>query len=77
MIKGRVTENRELAEIVFTARDLFPGSSESKRQKAAKTLLNILERRIRNNNTRNAYVKHPHLKEWACRKTSAQTVAEV
>jgi len=45
MIKGPLTENREHAEIVFTARELFPGSSESKRQKAAETLLNILEGR--------------------------------
>jgi hypothetical protein len=55
MIADPVTDDRELTEVVFTARDLVPGSSESKRQKTAETLLNILEGRIRNKNTRSAY----------------------
>jgi integrase/recombinase XerD len=55
MIEGPATGNRELTKAVLTARDLVPGSSESKRQKTAETLLNILEGRIRNKNTRNAY----------------------
>ena len=54
-MEAQVTENTELAEVVFTAADLIPGSSESKREKTAETLLNILEGRIRNKNTRNAY----------------------
>jgi integrase/recombinase XerD len=55
MIPDPVTENPEFTEIVFTARDMVPGSSESKRQKTAETLLNILHGRIRNKNTRSAY----------------------
>src|ERR1700719_696672 len=55
MIADPVTQHRELAEVVFTAADLIPGCLESKRQKTAETLLNILEGRIRNPNTRNAY----------------------
>ena len=54
-MEAQVTENTELPEVVFTAADLIPGSSESKREKTAETLLNILEGRIRNKNTRNAY----------------------
>jgi len=41
--------------LVFTAADLIPSSAESNRAKTAETLLNILEGRIRNSNTRNAY----------------------
>jgi integrase/recombinase XerD len=55
MIEAPVTENTELAEVVLTAADLIPSSSEAKRQKTAETLLNILEGRIRNKNTRSAY----------------------
>jgi integrase/recombinase XerD len=55
MIDSPVTEHKELTEVVFTARDLVPGSSESKHQKTAETLLNILEGRIRNKNTKSAY----------------------
>src|SRR5260370_1409265 len=55
MIEDAVTEHRGLTEVVFTAADLISGSSESKRAKTAETLLNILEGRIRNPNTRNAY----------------------
>src|SRR5271166_1694803 len=55
MIEGPVAENRECTEVILTAVDLVPGSSESKRQKTAETLLNILEGRIRNKNTRSAY----------------------
>ena len=55
MIERPVAENRELTKFVFTAGDMVPGSSESKHQKTAETLLNILEGRIRNKNTRNAY----------------------
>src|SRR5271166_2722091 len=55
MIEDRVTEHRELTEVVFTAADLISRSSESKRAKVFETLLNILEGRIRNPNTRNAY----------------------
>jgi hypothetical protein len=55
MIEDSVTKHRELAEVVFTAAELVPGSSESKRQKTAETLLNILEGRIRNKNTRSTY----------------------
>jgi site-specific recombinase XerD len=43
-------------KVGLSAGDLVPGStSEYKRQKTAETLLNILEGRIRNPNTRNAY----------------------
>ncbi len=55
MIKDAVPEKRELTEVVFTAANLIPGSSESKRARTAETLLNVLEGRIRNPNTRNAY----------------------
>src|SRR5580704_188216 len=55
MMEAQVKENTELAELVFTAADLIAGSSQSKREKTAETLLNILEGRIRNKNTRNAY----------------------
>ena len=49
-------DNRELAEITFSSADLvIPDAAESKRQKTADTLLNILEGRIRNKNTRSAY----------------------
>jgi integrase/recombinase XerD len=47
-----VTESKEIS---FTAGDLFSGGSESKRNKTAETLLNILEGRISNANTRGAY----------------------
>lgn len=45
----------ESKEISFTAGGLFSGGSESKRSKTAETLLNILEGRISNANTRGAY----------------------
>jgi len=46
----------EAQQITFTATDLvIPDARESKRQKTAETLFNILEGRIRNPNTRNAY----------------------
>ena len=51
-------DNRELAEITFSSANLvIPDAAESKRQKTADTLLNILEGRIRNKNTRSAYKK--------------------
>ena len=55
MIEDPVAEHRELKEVVFTAADLILGSSESKRAKVSETLLNILEGRVRNSNTRKAY----------------------
>ena len=55
MIEAPAANNRELTEVVFTAADLIPSSAESNRAKTAETLLNILEGRIRNSNTRNAY----------------------
>ena len=55
MIEGPVAEHRELKEVVFTAADLISGSSESERAKVSETLLNILEGRVRNSNTRKAY----------------------
>src|ERR1700730_6643967 len=55
MIADPVTQHRELAEVVFTAADLIPGWPGSNGRKTAETLLNILEGRIRNKNTRNAY----------------------
>src|SRR5208282_3763503 len=46
----------EAQQITFTATDLvIPDARESKRQKTAETLFNILEGRIRNPNTRSAY----------------------
>src|SRR5260370_33212943 len=55
MADAQVTENT-VTEVVFTAGDVIPGSSrESKRAKTAETLLNILEGRIRNANTKSAY----------------------
>jgi hypothetical protein len=55
MIEAPVAEHREVTEVVFTAADLISGSSESKRAKVSETLLNILEGRVRNSNTRKAY----------------------
>ena len=55
MIEDPIAEHREVTEVVFTAADLMPGSSESKRAKVSETLLNILEGRVRNSNTRKAY----------------------
>ena len=55
MIEDAVTEHRGLTEVVFTAADLISGSSESKGAKVFETLLNILEGRVRNSNTRKAY----------------------
>jgi len=55
MIESSLTENREVTEVVFTGSHLVAGSSESKRQKTAETLLNILEGRIRNKNTKSGY----------------------
>jgi hypothetical protein len=48
-------ESPEIKEAVLAARELMPGSAESKRQKTAETLLNIIEGRIQNPNTRRAY----------------------
>src|SRR4029077_19627358 len=55
MIEDPVSEHRKVTEVVFTAADLVSGSSESKRAKVSETLLNILEGRVRNSNTRKAY----------------------
>jgi len=46
---------QELSPVTFTATDLVvPDARESKRQRTAETLLNILEGRIRSPNTSNA-----------------------
>ena len=50
MTKGPVELFTFLADVVV------PDQGESKRQKTADTLLNILEGRIRNKNTRSAYL---------------------
>ena len=55
MIQDPLTQHREVTEVVFTTADLISGSSESKRAKVSETLLNILEGRVRNSNTRKAY----------------------
>ena len=55
MIEDPVAEHRELKEVVFTAANLISASSESKRAKVSETLLNILEGRVSNSNTRKAY----------------------
>ena len=56
MMGGPATDDRERTKVGLSGGDLVPGStSEYKRQKTAETLLNILEGRIRNPNTRNAY----------------------
>src|SRR5208337_1106552 len=55
MIEPSTTDNREGTDVVFATADLIQDSSASKRAKTAETLLNILEGRIRNPNTRNAY----------------------
>src|SRR5208337_2365775 len=55
MIEEPAAEHQEVTEVVFTAADLISGSSESKRAKISETLLNILEGRVRNSNTRKAY----------------------
>src|ERR1700687_5196482 len=55
MIEPSTTDNREDTDVVFTTADLIQDSSASKRAKTAETLLDILEGRIRNKNTRNAY----------------------
>ena len=48
--------DERVQQITFSATDLvIPDARESKRQKTADTLLNILEGRIRNKNTRSAY----------------------
>jgi hypothetical protein len=58
MMGGPATHDRERTKVGLSAGDLVPGStSEYKRQKTAETLLNILEGRIRNPNTRNAWEK--------------------
>ena len=44
-----------IKEVVLAATELIPSSAESKRQKTRKTLLNIIEGRIQNPNTRRAY----------------------
>jgi hypothetical protein len=54
MIADAVTKHRGLTE-VFMAADLISGSFESKGAKVFETLLNILEGRVRNSNTRKAY----------------------
>ena len=56
MLNDEDVVNKELAEITFSSTDLvIPDVRESKRQKTAETLLNILEGCIRNQNTRSAY----------------------
>ena len=56
MMGGPATDDRERTKVGLSGGDLVPGStSEYKRQKTAETLLNILEGRIGNPNTRNAY----------------------
>src|SRR5271166_1875001 len=55
MIEPSTTDNREGTDVVFATADLIQDSSASKRAKTAETLLNILEGRIRNPNTRNAH----------------------
>src|SRR5271166_728310 len=55
MIEPSTTDNRESTDVVFATADLIQDSSATKRAKTAETLLNILEGRIRNPNTRNAY----------------------
>src|SRR5208282_3452138 len=55
MIEEPAAEHQEVTEVVFTSADLISGSSESKRAKVSETLLNILEGRVRNLNTRKAY----------------------
>src|SRR5271165_746997 len=55
MIEPSTTDNREDTDVVFASAELIQDSSASKRAKTAETLLNILEGRIRNPNTRNAY----------------------
>src|SRR5271157_2398755 len=55
MIEGPETGNRDVADVAFTAGYLVPGTFESKRAKTAETLLNLLEGRIRNANTKSAY----------------------
>jgi hypothetical protein len=55
MIEDPVAEHREVTEVVFTGADLISGSPESKRAKVSETLLNILEGRVTNSNTRKAY----------------------
>jgi hypothetical protein len=53
---GSFFVDKGVQQITFSATDLvIPDVRESKRQKTAETLLNILEGRIRNPNTRNAY----------------------
>ena len=52
MIEPSTTDN---TDVVFATAELIQDSSASKRAKTAETLLNILEGRIRNPNTRNAY----------------------
>src|SRR5271165_2572586 len=56
MLNDQNVVNKEIEEITFASTDLvIPEAWESKRQKTAETLLNILEGRIRNKNTRSAY----------------------
>ena len=55
MIEPSTTDNRESTDVVFATADLIQDSSATKQAKTAETLLNILEGRIRNPNTRNAY----------------------
>jgi integrase/recombinase XerD len=53
---GSFFEDKGVQQITFSSTDLvIPDTREAKRQKTAETLLNILEGRIRNPNTRNAY----------------------
>jgi integrase/recombinase XerD len=56
MLNDQDVVNKELAENTFPSAELvILDARESKRQKTADTLLNILEGRIRNKNTRSAY----------------------
>jgi integrase len=55
MIEDAGEGSREITEVVFTAADITPSLSESKREKAAEALLNVLDGQIRNIHTRAAY----------------------
>jgi len=56
MLNDQDAVNKEPAENTFSSAELLIlDARESKRQKTADTLLNILEGRIRNKNTRSAY----------------------
>src|ERR1700736_2946492 len=55
MIEGQNANNSRPKEVILAAGDVILGSSASKRAKTAETLLNILEGRVSNSNTRKAY----------------------